>query len=126
MLFLLNDTVFKLEASELVPPLDAERFRRLTFDFVVDLGRELFAEQPLLQRAYPGRAARLAALIAAKAPRINAALFVAPGFRCPTSLVTSQFAEIPFEVMVKLCKREADGGRDLWAAERHVWSLLAA
>src|SRR5271155_4950490 len=94
MLFLLNDQVLRLERTKLPPPMEAERFRRLSFDFIRELGCELFAEQPLLLRAAPGRAERLAALIAAKAPQINAALFVAPGYGCPTAMVSTQFAEI--------------------------------
>lgn len=126
MLFLLNDTLFKLEPTSLIPPLDARRFRRLTFDFVCELGRELYAEQPLLQRANPERAQRLAALIATKAPRVNAALFVAPGFHCSTGLVTCQFAEIPFELMVKLYQRQRSGELNPLTADRHVWRRLAA
>lgn len=126
MLFLLNDTLFRIEPAELIPPLDADRFRKLTFEFVTELGRELFAEQPLLPRSHPGRAARLAALIATKSPELNAALFVAPGFFCPTERVTAQFAQIPFEMMVKLYQRQKSGELNHLTADRAVWRRLAA
>jgi len=126
MLFLLNDAVFQLDTAALTPPLDAERFGRLSFDFVRGLGRELYAEEPLLHTSAPGRAVRLAALIVAKAPTINAALFVAPGFDCEPELVTSQFAAISFEVMVWLYKRQRDGELNNLIADRQVWRRLAA
>ncbi|HEY3799821.1 MAG TPA: hypothetical protein VGL58_15840, partial [Caulobacteraceae bacterium] len=106
MLFLLNDAVFRLDTAALTPPMGSQRFGRLTFDFVRELGCELYAEEPLLHCMSPGRATRLAALIATKAPKINGALFVAPGFDCPPELVTSQFAQISFDVMAWLYKRQ--------------------
>jgi hypothetical protein len=126
MLFLLNDQVLRLERAKLPPPIEAERFRRLSFDFICDLGRELFAEQPLLLRAAPGRAERLAALIAAKAPQINAALFVAPGHRCPSAMVSMQFAVISFENMVWLYQHQQAGLLTKAAADRQIWRRMAA
>ena len=126
MLFLLNDQVLRLERAELVPPMDADRFRRLTFDFVCELGRELYAEEPLLLENSPGRAERLAALIAAKDPRINAALFVAPAYGCDPELVTCQFAQLSFDVMVWLYQRQKTGQLNTIIADRQVWRRLAA
>ncbi|HTX49788.1 MAG TPA: hypothetical protein VME40_10405 [Caulobacteraceae bacterium] len=126
MLFLLNDQVLKLERAKLPPPMEAARFRRLTFDFIRDLGRELFAEQPLLARFAPGRAERLAALIAAKAPRINAAQFVAPGYGCPPAMVAARFAEISFENMIWLYQHQQAGLLTKVVADRQVWRRLAA
>jgi len=125
MLFLLNDRVLKLDRAELVPPIDADRFRRLSFDFVCELGRELFAEQPLLLEIAPDRAERLAALIAAKAPEINAARFVARGFGCPPARVSHQFAAISFENMVWLYQRQQDGLPTKPIADSQVWRIAA-
>ena len=44
MLFLLNDVVFDLDEACPVTPGDARRFERLGFDYVLELGCELFAE----------------------------------------------------------------------------------
>jgi hypothetical protein len=126
MLFLLNDAVFRLDTAALTPPMDSRRFKRLSFDFVRELGCELFAEEPLLHSVSPERAARLAALIAAKTPNINAALFVAPAFDCPPDQVTVQFASISFEVMVWLYTRQRSGELNNLIADRQVWRRLAA
>ena len=126
MFFLLNDRVLNLGAAELIPPLDAARFRRLSLDFVRELGCELFAKAPLLPATHPGRGARLAALIAIKSPRINAALFIAPGFGCPSETVSCQFAQVSFEVMAWLYERQRAGQLDTLVADRQVWRRLAA
>ena len=60
VLFLLNDAVFDLEDDLTVDPVDARRFERLGFDYVVELGCELFSENPMLHRDDPVRARRLA------------------------------------------------------------------
>ena len=49
MLFLLNDVVFDLDEATPVTPADARRFEKLGFDYVLELGCELFAENPMLQ-----------------------------------------------------------------------------
>ena len=78
MLFLLNDVVFDLDETCPVTPGDARRFEKLGFDYVLTLGCELFAEDPLLHHNDPERARRLAWLIHDRSPEINAALFAAP------------------------------------------------
>ena len=78
MLFLLNDVVFDLDEACPVTPADTRRFEKLSFDYVLELGCELFAENPLLHRNDPQRARRLAWLIAERSPDVNAALFAAP------------------------------------------------
>jgi len=78
MLFLMNDVILSFDPSELAPPVTRDRFAKLSLNSVLDLGKELFSEEPLLPHKDIERAQRLAALIIAKAPDINAALFVAP------------------------------------------------
>ena len=58
MLFLLNDVVFDLDEACPVTPADARRFEKLGFDYVLELGCELFAEDPMLHVNDPGRARR--------------------------------------------------------------------
>ena len=58
MLFLLNDVVFDLDEACPVTPGDARRFEKLGFDYVLALGCELFAEDPMLHHNDPDRAGR--------------------------------------------------------------------
>jgi hypothetical protein len=126
MLFLMNDVVLSLDAVDLTPPMAAQRFARLNLDFVSKLGAELFAEEPLLPHKAPERALRLAALIVAKAPQVNAALFVAPARCCPVDHVQSRYAQLSFEVMGLLYQRQQQGGLTTLEADRQVWRRLAA
>lgn len=126
MLFLMNDVVLSLDALELAPPATVKRFQALSLAFVGKLGQELFSEEPLLHRAAPERARRLAALIAAKAPEINAALFVAPFQNCPIDQVAIRYVQISFEVMGLLYERQQHGALTTLEADRQVWRRLAA
>ena len=126
MLFLLNDTVINVEPQAGEMPLDPHRFRALSLDYVIQLGAELYSEQPMLQRDDPERARRLALLIMSKAPEINAALFVAPAKGCPTGQVISRFAAVGLPVMASLKNRQNDGELTPVAADREVWRRLAA
>ena len=73
MLFLLNDVVFRLDGVAMDARLGGEGLRKLEFPAILRMGQELFAAEPLLARTHPERALRLCALIAAKAPMVNAA-----------------------------------------------------
>ena len=126
MLFLLNETVFNLDSVALAPPVSATRFEKLSLRFVGQLGAEMFAKDPLLHLTSPERASRLAALIVAKAPEINAALFVAMAQDCPVDQVAIRYAQISFEVMGLLYSRQQDGLRNHLEADRQVWRRLAA
>jgi hypothetical protein len=126
LLFLLNDTVLELPQMRLPSRLVGRKLRALSFYDLVRLGKELFAEDPLLQYARRGRAERLATLITAQAPAINAALFVAPAFQCAVSDVHARFANVDEDLMADLQERQADGNLDMVAADRQVWRRLAA
>ncbi|KAK0360366.1 hypothetical protein LTR94_027572 [Friedmanniomyces endolithicus] len=124
MLFLLNDVVFDLDEACPVAPADARRFEKLGFDYVLELGCELFAEDPLLHRNDPDRARRLAWLIAERSPEVNAALFAAPAAACDPDLVEPRFCTLPDVVINQLHHK---GRRlDAVAADRAVWNRLAA
>ncbi|WP_217695951.1 hypothetical protein [Pseudomonas syringae] len=124
MLFLLNDVVFDLDEACPVTPADTRRFEKLSFDYVLELGCELFAENPLLHRNDPERARRLAWLIAERSPDVNAALFAAPAVACDPDLVEPRFCALPDAVMRQL---QAKGRRlDAVAADRAVWNRMAA
>ncbi len=126
MLFLLNDVVLNLDVVALAPPVAARRFERLGMEFITGLGREMFAAEPLLHRASPEQAARLAALIVAKHPEINAALFVATAKNCPIEQVSVRYAQISFEIMGALYTRQQEGALSNLEADRQVWRRLAA
>ena len=124
MLFLLNDVVFDLDEACPATPADARRFEQLGFDYVLGLGCELFAEDPLLHRNDPARARRLAWLIANRSPDVNAALFAAPEANCQPDLVEPRFCALPEAVIRQL---QAPGRRlDALAAARAARDRLAA
>ncbi|MDP3403777.1 MAG: hypothetical protein Q8S03_03735 [Brevundimonas sp.] len=126
MLFLMNDVVFDLNEASPVTSADARRFEKLGFDYVMELGCELFAEDPLLHRNDPERARRLAWLIHDRSPEINAALFAAPEVACDPALVEPRFCALPDTVMRQLKARDGKGRLDAVAADRVVWGRMAA
>jgi hypothetical protein len=109
-----------------VSPLDARRFASLSLSFVIQLGQELFAEDPLLPHNSPERARRLAMLLALKQPGMNAALFVAPARGCPPDQVGARFAALSIEVLAGLHAKQNAGSLDAVSADREVWRRLAA
>ena len=126
MLFLLNDTVLDINPMAISTPLEPMRFRALSLHAVLQLGAEMFAESPNLQRDEPERAKRLAFLIHYRAPEINAALFVAPALNCPPDEVISRFATVSMPIMGQLNARQEDGELDTVSADKEVWRRLAA
>ena len=126
MLFLMNDAVLTLDTRTMSLPVEAQRFRSLSLAFVIELGQELFAEDPLLPHNNPEKAERLALLLAAKQPELNAALFVAPAIGCDPSEVTTRFCSLSFDVMAALYARQNDGGLNPVTADREVWRRMAA
>ncbi|KQV56219.1 MULTISPECIES: hypothetical protein [unclassified Caulobacter] len=126
MLFLMNDVVLSFDAAELTPPMTRDRFAALSINSVVELGKELFAEEPLLHHKDLERAQRLAALIVAKAPEINAALFIAPGRGCLKDDVQVRYAQLSVEIMGALLQRQKAGALTNVEADRQVWRRLAA
>lgn len=126
MLFLLNDRLFDLNPRSIEAPLDPVRFHALTLSYVIKLGQEMFAENPLLQRDDEERARRLALLIITKAPHVNAALFSAPSKGCRPDQVATRFASLDIEVMGTLYAREREGQLNPVTADREVWRRMAA
>lgn len=126
MLFLLNDVVFDLDETCPVTPNDVRRFEKLGLDYVVELGCELFAEDPLMHRSDPVRARRLAWLIADRSPEINAALFAAPARDCAPELVEPRFCALPDPVMRQLKTRALKGRLSAVEADKVVWGRMAA
>lgn len=126
MLFLMNDVILNFDAAELTPPMTRDRFAALSLNYVGELGRELFAEEPLLQHKDRERAERLAALIVAKGHDVNAALFIAPGRGCRPEDVQVRYAQLSIEIMAALLQRQNAGALTNLEADRQVWRRLAA
>ncbi len=126
MLFLINDSVFDLANAELSLPAAAYRYRRLSLEFIGSLGAELFSEDPRLAANDSERALRLAVMIAAAAPRINAAQFLAPTRRCPPRSVTIRFETVAPDVLVELYAKQKSGALTPWLIDSRVWGRLAA
>jgi hypothetical protein len=126
MLFLLNDVVLSLDAAELAPPLTSERFAKVSLNYVAKLGQELYAAEPLLHHKDVEKAQRLAALIIAKQPTVNAALFIAPSRGCLIEQVQVRYAQLSPEIMGALFSRQKAGILTNLEADRHVWRRLAA
>lgn len=126
MLFLLNDVVFDLNEACPVTSADARRFESLGFDYLMELGCELFAEDPLMHRNDPERARRLAWLIHDRSPDVNAALFAAPEVDCDPALVEPHFCALPTTTMRQLHARGGKGKLDAVSADRAVWGRMAA
>lgn len=126
MLFLLNDVVFDLDEACAVSSVDVRRFEKLDFDYLLEMGCELFAEDPLLHRTDPARARRLAWLIAQRSPEVNAALFAAPEPNCDPDLVEPRFCALPEPMMRKLGQRNRHGRLSPLDADRAVWNRMAA
>lgn len=122
MLFLMNDAVLDL-ASVRYP---GARLKPLPLEAVGRLGQELYAETPLLHLIKPAKARRLASLILAAAPGLNAALFVAPAFQCAPEDVTVRFAQVDTAMMSRLSTRQDEGQLDTLWTDRQVWRRLAA
>ena len=59
MLFLMNDTVLRLDGVAMDARLAGQRMLRLEFPAILRLGQEMFAREPLLQKTSPERARRL-------------------------------------------------------------------
>jgi len=126
MLFLLNDVILSIDSTELTPPITSERFAQVSLNYVAKLGQELYAAEPLLHQKDPEKAQRLAALIIAKAPDINAALFIAPSRGCLVEQVQVRYAQLGVEIMGTLLERQKTGALSNLEADRQVWRRLAA
>jgi hypothetical protein len=126
MYFLMNDAVLSLHGDDLSITAISRRFGQVGFDYVQQLARELFSEHPMLQHSHTDRANKLAALVRAKDPSINAALFVAPAPGCKPAQVGMRFASIDIAAMASLQKAQMKGELDAVFADREIWRRLAA
>ena len=126
MMFLMNDTVLRLEESAGDMRVSGEHMAHLSFPAILRMGQELFAKEPNLQRTNPERARRLGLLVTRKAPIINAALFVAPRVDCDPGEVTVRFVSCEFEIMAELFTLQREGRLNGVQVDKALWRRLAA
>ncbi len=126
MLFLLNDVVLTIDLQELSKPEVVASLRQMTFGQVVTLGREMFSQSPRLQHVSQSAPMRLASLITAKKPEINAALFSAPVAGCPVEMVNFRFATLGVELITDFKGYQDRHALSKLIADRHVWGKLNA
>ena len=126
MLFLMNDVVFSLDGVVRNAEMGGMQVKKLSMPAIIRMGQELYAGEPLLQHTQPEQAQRLSALVSAKAPMINAALFVTPSVNCDPADVTVRFVAAQFEVMADLYNMHRDGLLNAVKADRFIWRRLAA
>jgi hypothetical protein len=125
MLFLLNDVMLTLDAQA-KPPLHTRSLHALSPHALTRLAQEMYAEDPLLHRRDPARAKRLALLIAAKTPEVNAALFAAPAKGCSPEAVAVRYASLSIETTANLYAEQKARGLTPVLADQQVWRRLAA
>jgi len=126
MLFLLNDVVMTVELEALSEPQVAASLRAMSLNQILQLGREMFAESPRLQHVSQSGPLRLATLITAKQPDINAALFAAPAKGCPPDAVVCRFASLGIEMIHELKGFQDRGAMTKMLADFHVWGKVRA
>lgn len=125
MLFLLNDVLLTLDPRA-KPPLKMRSLDALSPHALTRLAQEMYAEDPLLHRRDPARARRLALLITAKSPEVNAALFAAPAKGCSPEAVAARYASLPIEAIAALDAEQRADRLTAVLADRQVWRRLAA
>jgi hypothetical protein len=126
MLFLMNDVILNLGAGVKPPPLDDRALDALSFDYVAELAREMFAQDPMTHRNDPARASRLALLITRKQPAVNAALFSASMKGCSPGSVTAHYATLSIQAMGALYGQHKAGKLTPAVVDSHVWRRMAA
>ena len=123
MLFLMNDWVMQFDQKALVEDLVGFNVRNITFPQVLVLGQELYAEEPQLHLRQPAQARKLAALVMAKQPEVNAVLFVPPHQGCNPRDVTVRYCAVAFDLLAQLLKVQETQKNGAWA-NKEVWNKL--
>ncbi|HEY2658469.1 MAG TPA: hypothetical protein VGI79_02025 [Caulobacteraceae bacterium] len=126
MLFLLNDTVLSIDLEALSAAPVVATLGSMTFAQITALGCEIFSQSPRLQDISESAPTRLATLIAAKNPDINAALFSAPVANCPPAAVTVRFASLSLDMIHELKSLHDNGRLNKVLVDFHVWGKLRA
>ncbi|MFN3229972.1 MAG: hypothetical protein ACK41P_08985 [Asticcacaulis sp.] len=126
MLFLINDTILDLDTARILHPLEAARFEALGVDFILQLGCELFAADPMVHKTHPERVRRLLSLIALKMPAVNAVeFFVSSNSGRPQDVMAT--TKVLHEVVLQTMAAQQQAGQlDLATVDKAVWHRRAA
>jgi hypothetical protein len=123
MLFLMNDTILDFSLRAVIPPQEESRLRTTSYMEILTEGARMFRDKPNFHLTDREAARRLAALIVAKAPTANAALFdITSTGNAP--MVKPYVVSLSIEVLANLyAEFKADKlTREL--VDRRVWSRL--
>jgi hypothetical protein len=123
MLFLMNDTILDFSLRAVIPPNEEGRLRSTSYADVLNEGARMFRDKPNFHLVDSAAAKRLAALIVAKAPDANAALFDTKSTGKGT-LVKPLVVSLSIEVLANLyAEFKADRlTRDM--VDQRIWSRL--
>jgi hypothetical protein len=126
LLYLINDRILEFDPAAMMQPLEQDRFEALSLDYVIELGKEMFAEDAHAQRNSPERARRLCYLIHLKSPKINAVSFYdATGSRqAKDVLYAAKF--VHDQVLDMLHTQQILGQLDAAKVDLAVWNRMAA
>jgi len=123
MLFLMNDTILDFSLRAVIPPQEEVRLRVTSYADILNEGARMFRDKPNFYLTDTEAAKRLAALIVAKAPQANAALFdITPTGKGPT--VKPYVVSVSIEVLASLYAEFKVGKLTRELADRRVWSRL--
>ncbi len=123
MLFLMNDTILDFSLRGVIPPQEEARLRQTSYADILNEGARMFREKPNFHVTDTEAAKRLAALIVAKAPQANAALFdtTPPG---KGKMVKPIVLSVSIEVIASLYTEFKAGRLTRDLVDRRVWSRL--
>ncbi|MFM8820598.1 MAG: hypothetical protein ACKOD3_08690 [Phenylobacterium sp.] len=123
MLFLMNDWVMQFDQRAMLEDLLGYNLRDVSFAQVLIMGQGLYAQEPQLHLQQPERARRLASLVMAKQPTLNALLFVAPYAGCDPSDVRVRYCSVGYDLLAQLLSMQEKRRNGAWA-NQEVWNKL--
>jgi hypothetical protein len=107
-------------------PMEEDRFEALSLDYVIELGREMFAEDPKAHRNSPERVRRLCYLIYLKQPRTNAVSFFDETGTGKLGDVLYASKNVHPQVLDMLHSQQILGQLDASKVDLAVWNRMAA
>lgn len=107
-------------------PLDAQRFEALSLDYITQLGKEMFNDDPNAHRSNSERARRLCYLILQKMPRINAAQFYANGTSGRAEDMGVDLKALNEMVLGMMYQEQMRGQLNSQKVDQAVWHRMAA
>jgi hypothetical protein len=123
MLFLMNDTILDFSLRAVIPPKEEGKLRSTTYLDILKEGAQMFRDKPNFYLTDSAAAKRLAALIVAKAPQANAALFdITQTGKGP--MIKPYVVSLSIEVLAGLYADFKEDKLTRELVQRRVWSRL--